>query len=218
MDLAVDIVEVVVLILDSNFKLIILIMIKKLSVLGVLAVIFMAVISCYNGMVSSDEVVNEKWANVQTEYQRRADLIPNLVNTVKGYANHEKNVLEAVINARAKATQMTIDISKATPEQIKQFSQAQGELSAALGRLMAVSERYPELKADKQFAALMTELESAENRISYAREEYNRVVKDYNIQVRSFPGNIVASIFSFSPRTPFEADAAAQNSPNVSFD
>lgn len=193
---------------------------KKKSFIGlaVVAVIVLMAISAYNGMVSSQEKATQTWADLQATYQRRADLIPNLVNTVKAYARHEKETFEAVVNARAKATQMNIDISNATPEQIKQFQEAQGELSSALNKLMAITENYPELKANENFMALQDQLEGSENRINEARQKYNKAVTDYNTSIRSFPKSLFAGVFGFKTMDKFEAEAAAQKAPTVKFD
>ena len=193
---------------------------KKKSFIGlaVVAVIVLMTISAYNGMVSSQEKATQTWADLQATYQRRADLIPNLVNTVKAYAKHEKETFEAVVNARAKATQMNIDISNATPEQIKQFQEAQGELSSALNKLMAITENYPELKANENFMALQDQLEGSENRINEARQKYNKAVTDYNTSIRSFPKSLFAGVFGFKTMDKFEAEAAAQKAPTVNFD
>lgn len=186
-------------------------------VLAVVAVLLIAGVSSYNGLVNKDEMVNNAWANVQAQYQRRADLIPNLVNTVKGYAAHEKETLDAVIAARSKATQITIDPTKATPEQLAKFQSAQGELSQALGRLLALSESYPDLKANQNFSELQAQLEGTENRIAVSRQDFNKTVQEYNQSVRSFPTNILAGMFGFEKKTAFEADAAASQAPSVSF-
>lgn len=193
---------------------------KKKSFIGlaVVAVIVLMAISAYNGMVSSQEKATQTWADLQATYQRRADLIPNLVNTVKAYAKHEKETFEAVVNARAKATQMNIDISNATPEQIKQFQEAQGELSSALNKLMAITENYPELKANENFMALQDQLEGSENRINEARQKYNKAVTDYNTSIRSFPKSLFAGVFGFKTMDKFEAEVAAQKAPTVNFD
>ena len=193
---------------------------KKKSFIGlaVVAVIVLMAISAYNGMVSSQEKATQTWADLQATYQRRADLIPNLVNTVKAYAKHEKETFEAVVNARAKATQMNIDISNATPEQIKQFQEAQGELSSALNKLMAITENYPELKANENFMALQDQLEGSENRINEARQKNNKAVTDYNTSIRSFPKSLFAGVFGFKTMDKFEAEAAAQKAPTVNFD
>lgn len=174
--------------------------------------------SCgYNNMVSQGEGVDQAWANVQSQYQRRADLIPNLVNTVKGYADFEKETLTAVIEARAKATQTTIDPTNITPEKMQQFQQAQGQLSGALSRLLVTVERYPDLKANQNFLELQAQLEGTENRISVARDNYNTVVKSYNTYIKQFPRVIYAGWFSFTEKPYFEADAGAKNAPKVEF-
>lgn len=171
----------------------------------------------YNNMVAKDERVKEAWAGVQNQYQRRADLIPNLVNTVKGAADFEKSTLESVIEARAKATQTTISPENLTPENIQKFQAAQDGLSSALSRLLVTVERYPELKANQNFLELQAQLEGTENRITVARNDFNAAVRDYNSSVRSFPANILAGIFGFEPKTPFEASQAAQTAPTVQF-
>jgi LemA protein len=168
-------------------------------------------------MVRLDETVTEKWSNVESQYQRRSDLIPNLVATVKGYAEHEKETLEGVMKARASATQINVDPTKLTPETIKAYSAAQGQVSQALGRLLAVSERYPDLKANQNFLELQAQLEGTENRIAVARNRFNEAVKDYNTKIRSFPGVIYAGWFGFEKKTPFEADASAKDAPKVQF-
>ncbi|MBP3228681.1 MAG: LemA family protein [Bacteroidaceae bacterium] len=175
-------------------------------------------ISTYNGIVEMEEPVTTAWANVQSQYQRRADLIPNLVSTVKGYAKHEQSTLESVISARARATQITVDPNNLTPEKLQEFQAAQGELSQALGRLMVVQEQYPELKANEQFKDLQVQLEGTENRINKARDTFNTAVQEYNLKVRRFPGNVLAGIFGFQPKAKFEADQSAQTAPTVSFD
>ncbi len=171
----------------------------------------------YNKMISKDEAVKEAWAKVQSQYQRRSDLIPNLVNTVKGAADFEKSTLEGVIEARSKATQTTISPDNLTPENIQKFQAAQDGLSSALSRLLVTVERYPELKANQNFLELQAQLEGTENRITVARNDFNATVRDYNSTVRSFPANIMAGIFGFDTKTPFEASAAAQNAPTVQF-
>lgn len=171
----------------------------------------------YNGLVKQDEVVKNAWANVQSDYQRRADLIPNLVNTVKGEANFEQTTLQNVINARAAATQIKVDPADLTPEKLQQFQQAQGQLSVALGRLLAVSENYPTLRANDAFRGLQTQLEGTENRIKVSRNDYNAAVQDYNVKVRSFPMNIFAGMFGFKPKAGFQADAGSEKAPEVKF-
>lgn len=186
-------------------------------VLAVVALIGVWFVGDYNEMVTKEESVETVWGDVQTYYQRRADLIPNLVNTVKGYAGHENATLQAVIGARAKATQITIDPTNATPEQLAAYQSAQGELSQALGRLMAISEAYPDLKANENFRDLQAQLEGTENRIATARQNYNEAVKDFNTYIRRFPRNIVAAIFGFEKKNYFEADALAAKAPEVNF-
>lgn len=192
----------------------------KKSTIGLIAAVVIIggwVMSSYNGMVSEQEKATTAVANVQSAYQRRADLIPNLVEVVKGYASHEKGTFEAVVNARAKATQITLDPSNLTPEKLKEFQQAQGELSSALGRLLAVQENYPELKANENFRDLQVQLEGTENRINEARNTFNKVVQNYNIYIRKFPKNIIAGIFGFQKMDKFEADAGAENAPKIKF-
>lgn len=174
-------------------------------------------LTSYNGLVANDEAVATAWADVQSQYQRRADLIPNLVSTVKGYAKHESSTLEGVTNARAKATSINVSADDLTPAKLQQLQAAQGELSQALGRLLMVSEKYPELKANENFSELQAQLEGTENRINESRRRYNEQVQAYNVKVRRFPANIVAGIFGFEKKTPFEADAAASKAPEVNF-
>ena len=173
--------------------------------------------SGYNGMVNEDENVNLQWSEVENQYQRRLDLIPNLVNVVKGYAAHEKETLEGVIEARAKATQTTIDPSNMTEEQLANFQKAQDGLSGALNRLMVVVEKYPELKANENFLQLQAQLEGTENRITVARKDYNKAVTIYNKKVRSFPNNMLAGIFGFSVRPQFKAQEGVESAPTVQF-
>jgi LemA protein len=174
--------------------------------------------SCgYNSMVEKQETVDEKWAQVQNVYQRRADLIPNLVATVKGYAAHESQTLEAVISARAKATQVTIDPDKLTPENIQKFQSAQDGLSTALGKLMMITENYPDLKANQNFLDLQAQLEGTENRIATERRNFNEAVKDYNTTIRKFPDNLTASMFGFEKKAYFEAKAGSENAPKIEF-
>jgi LemA protein len=168
-------------------------------------------------LVSTDENVKGKWGEVQNQYQRRADLVPNLVATVKGAAQFEQKTLTDVVNARAKATSIQVDPDKLTPEKLREFQQAQGELSQALGRLMVVTENYPELKANQNFLALQDQLEGTENRITVARKNYNEAVQDYNVQVRTFPNNIFANMLGFQIKGMFEAEAGAQKAPQVQF-
>ncbi len=191
---------------------------KKIGILiAVLAVLALWVIGGYNGLVSTQEELNKSWANVENQYQRRADLIPNLVETVKGYAGHERETFEAVVNARSKATQMSVDPANLTPEKLQEFQAAQGELSNALGRLLLLREAYPELKANENFMELQAQLEGTENRISVAREEFNRSVQSYNTTVRRFPKNVIASLFGFDVKPTFEAEKGAEKAPEVKF-
>ena len=174
-------------------------------------------ITKYNGLVDAETEVEKKWANVESVYQRRADLIPNLVATVKGYAEHEESTLQAVTDARTRATSITIDPATATPEQMEAWMAAQDEVSGALGRLLAVAESYPDLKANQNFLQLQAQLEGTENRISVERQKYNEAVKEYNVMVRRFPNNIIASMFGFDAKSMFEAQAGAEVAPVVVF-
>mgnify|MGYP002518758943 FL=1 len=174
-------------------------------------------ITKYNGLVDANAEVEKKWANVESVYQRRADLIPNLVATVKGYAEHEESTLQAVTDARTRATSITIDPATATPEQMEAWMAAQDEVSGALGRLLAVAESYPDLKANQNFLQLQAQLEGTENRISVERQKYNEAVKEYNVMVRRFPNNIIASMFGFDAKSMFEAQAGAEVAPVVVF-
>lgn len=186
------------------------------SLFGLLAV--MSLSSCsYNSMVKLDENVKAKWGDVESQYQRRADLIPNLVNTVKGAANFEKETLTAVIEARAKATSVQVDPTKLTPESIQQFQAAQGQLSSALGRLLAVSENYPELKANANFQGLQATLEGTENRINVSRRDFNESVQQYNSKIRAFPANLTAKMFGFTEKGYFQAEAGSDKAPKVQF-
>jgi LemA protein len=171
----------------------------------------------YNGLITQDENVNNAWNKVQSDYQRRADLIPNLVNTVKGEANFEQGTLTKVIEARASATQMKIDPKDLTPEKLEQFQATQGQLSQALGRLLVVTENYPNLRANEAFRGLQAQLEGTENRIKTARNDFNDAVKDYNVKVRRFPMNIFAGIFGFKAKEGFKAEAGAEKAPEVKF-
>ncbi len=191
----------------------------KKIVFGILCLFTaMSLSSCsYNSMVKKDENVKAAWGAVQSQYQRRSDLIPNLVNTVKGAANFEKSTLTAVIEARAKATSIQVDPSKLTPESIQQFQAAQGQLGSALGKLLAVSEAYPDLKANANFQSLQTQLEGTENRINVSRLDFNTAVQDFNSTVRSFPANLTAKMFGFTEKGYFAAEAGADKAPKVSF-
>lgn len=183
----------------------------------VIALVAIWGISSYNGLVSMDENVSNQWANVETQYQRRSDLIPNLVNTVKGYAKHESQTLEAVMAARSQATQVKIDPSNCTPQQLAAYQKAQGDVTTALGKLLAITENYPDLKANQNFLELQSQLEGTENRINVARKDFNDTAKKYNTSLRSFPRNIIASMFGFEKRNYFEAEAGAEKAPKVEF-
>lgn len=190
---------------------------STLIILAVVAVVVVWAIGGYNGLISADEKVAEQWANVETTYQRRSDLIPNLVNTVKGYAAHEQATFEAVTDARTRATSISIDPSTATAEDMERYMAAQQEVGSALGRLIAVSESYPELKANQNFLELQSQLEGTENRISTERKRYNELVKEFNVKCRRFPMNLLAGIFGFDLKTMFEAQDGAENAPVVEF-
>ena len=186
-------------------------------VLGVVAVVVVWAIVSYNGLVTKQEKVSEAWANVETVYQRRADLIPNLVATVKGYATHEEQTLMAVTEARAKSTSLNIDPTTATPEQMAEWTKTQNEVGSAIGRLIAISESYPDLKANQNFMDLQKQLEGTENRISTERREYNQQVRDFNASIRRFPTNLIASMFGFEKMEMFEAQEGAEVAPVVEF-
>ncbi len=196
---------------------------KKGCLIAVIAVVVVAVLvgvwamGSRNSFVTKEEGVASAWAQVENVYQRRADLIPNLVETVKGYATHEQSTLEGVVSARARATQVTIDPDKIDAESLRRFQEAQGELGAALSRLLAVTENYPDLKANENFMQLQAQLEGTENRIAVERKKFNEVVRDYNVTVRQFPGNIVAAMFGFEAKPYFEADESAHQAPKVEF-
>jgi LemA protein len=172
--------------------------------------------SCgYNELVRKDEAVKAAWAQVENAYQRRADLIPALVKTVKGAANYEKSTLEAVVAARAAATGVSIKADELTPENIAKYQRAQGELSSSLGRLLAISENYPELKANQNYLDLQTQLERTENRISVERMKFNQAVQDYNTYIRKFPTNLIASFFNYQPKGYFQAEADSNKMPEI---
>jgi LemA protein len=183
----------------------------------VLLVLFSWVKGTYNGLVLAQENVNRAWADVQSTYQRRADLIPNLVETVKGYAAHEREVLTGVAEARGKVGQMVVSAENLTPEAIRNFQAAQQQLSGALSRLLAVAEQYPDLKANQNFLDLQTQLEGTENRINVARTRFNESAQGYNTRRRSFPTIVIANLFAFAPKPYFEAEAGAAQAPKVSF-
>ena len=189
-----------------------------LGVIGLLILwLILSIVSSYNGMVTKQETVTGQWSQVENVYQRRADLIPNLVATVKGYATHEKETLQAVVEARSKATSTTIDPSKLDAESIKKFAAAQDGLSSALSKLMVVVERYPDLKANQNFLELQAQLEGTENRITVERKKFNETAKDYNTYIRKFPKNIWAGMFGFEKKDYFEAQDGADKAPEVKF-
>ena len=191
---------------------------KTISKLIVALVACVSLNSCgYNTMTEKEEAVNKAWSNVENQYQRRSDLIPNLVNTVKGYAQHEQSTLTAVLEARSKATQISVNADDLTPEKLKEYQQAQGQVTSALGKLLAITEAYPDLKANENFKELQAQLEGTENRISVERRNFNEVVGSYNTYIRKFPQNIVASIFGFEKRAYFEAEAGSEKAPKVEF-
>ena len=184
---------------------------------GILVLVVLWAIGGYNGMVKMDEQVQNSWANVETQYQRRADLIPNLVSTVKGYAKHEQQTLEEVVKARSEATQLKVDAENLTPEKLAAFQKAQSGVSSALGRLLAVAENYPDLKANQNFLELQSQLEGTENRITVARKDFNDTAKSYNQAIRQFPNNILAGLFGFEKKSYFEAEAGSEKAPKVEF-
>lgn len=194
---------------------------KTLIILGVIAVVaiwmYSSVTGRYNNMVGMDEGVIAQWANVETQYQRRADLIPNLVSTVKGYAAHEKETLEGVIQARAKATSMSIDPSNLNAQSIQQFQAAQSGLSSALSKLLVTVERYPDLKANQNFLELQAQLEGTENRIAVERRRFNETVQGYNTYIRQFPNTVFAGMFGFEKKVAFAAQEGSENAPKVEF-
>lgn len=192
---------------------------KKPLIITIVVVVLLALLgsSSYNSMVDQQEGVNKSWSNVENQYQRRSDLIPNLVNTVKGYATHEKSTLEGVVSARAKATQITIDPDKLTPEKLQAYQKAQGDVTTALGKLLAITENYPDLKANQNFLELQAQLEGTENRIAVERGRFNELAKEYNAYIRKFPRNIFAGMFGFEKKPYFEAEAGAEKAPKVEF-
>lgn len=192
-------------------------MIWGIGIVVVVLAVFLWFKNTYNGLVRMEEQVTAAWSQVENVYQRRADLIPNLVATVKGYAAHESETLESVVAARARATQMTIDPTQATPEQLAAYQQAQGELGQALGRLLMLTENYPDLKANQNFSELQAELSGTENRIAVERKKFNEAAKAYNTALRTFPRNLVANLFGFEKKPYFEAQEGAATAPVVSF-
>lgn len=186
-----------------------------LAVVGIF--IYTKAVGTYNTFVQKEEVINGQWAEVETQYQRRSDLIPNLVNTVKGYADFEQETLTGVIEARAKATAVNVDPTNLTPEKLAEFQGAQDQLSGALGRLLVSVERYPELKANQNFLELQAQLEGTENRIAVARRNFNQSVQDYNSNLRIFPNNLFAGWYGFEQKGYFEASEGSENAPTVAF-
>lgn len=186
-------------------------------VAAIIAIVLVWGTSTYNGLVEKQESVETAWSQVENVYQRRADLVPNLVNTVKGYAAHEKETLEAVLSARAKATQMTVNVEDLSEDNIKKYQEAQGELQQAMGRLMMITENYPALKANENFLSLQAQLEGTENRITVERQKFNDTAKTYNTAVRKFPTNIIAGMFDFEKKGYFEAQEGAEKAPEVKF-
>ena len=190
---------------------------KKWIWLGVVAVVVIFFYATYNGFVNKEEGLKSAWSNVETQYQRRADLIPNLVNTVKGYAAHETQTLNEVTEARARATSINLSADDLTPEKLAQFQQAQSQVRSALGRLIAVSESYPDLKANQDFLELQAQLEGTENRIAVARKDFNTAAQQYNVSVRRFPANLVAGMFGFEQKPYFESAEGSEAAPEVTF-
>ncbi len=190
---------------------------KKWIWIGVVAVVAIFFYATYNGFIGKEEGVNAAWSNVETQYQRRSDLIPNLVNTVKGYAAHESQTLGEVTEARAKATSINLSAGELTPERLAQFQQAQADVRSALGRLIAVAESYPDLKANQNFIELQSQLEGTENRIAVARKDFNDAARKYNVAVRRFPSNLVAALFGFDQKPYFEAAEGTETAPQVEF-
>ncbi len=190
---------------------------KKFMPWIILGLVVLWAISKYNGIVGKDQEVKRTWGDVESDYQRRSDLIPNLVNTVKGYANFEQKTLTDVIQARASATQIKVDPTNLTPEKLEEFQQAQNGITSALGRLMVISENYPELKANQNFLDLQAQLEGTENRISVARKRFNEAVQDYNTAIIGFPGNLVAMIGGFKEKAFFKAAEGSDKAPEVKF-
>jgi LemA protein len=192
-------------------------LITTLVIVGTILILVFWTFGSYNGLVDKQEAVEKDWGNVQNQYQRRADLIPNLVNTVKGYAEFERETLKEVIEARSKATSVTVDPTNLTPEKLAEFQQAQNGLSSALGRLLVVVEKYPDLKANENFLQLQAQLEGTENRITVARNRFNESANTYNASIRKFPAVIIAGMMGFERKGYFEASSQAQNAPKVEF-
>ena len=192
---------------------------KKSTIIILAAIVLLVIagVSAYNGLVSKEEGVKNAWSNVENQYQRRSDLIPNLVNTVKGYAAHEQETFQSVTEARSKATQMSVAMDDLTPEKLQAYQEAQGEVGRALGRLLAISENYPELKANENFKELQAQLEGTENRIAVERRKFNETVRQYNTSIRKFPLNLFAAVFGFEQSAYFEAEESSREVPEVAF-
>ena len=190
---------------------------SNMIIIGVIALVAIWGISVYNGLVTMEEDVNGQWSNVETQYQRRADLIPNLVSTVKGYASHEQETLEGVVQARSAATQIKVDVNDLTEDKLAEFQKAQGAVTSALGKLLAITENYPDLKANQNFLELQAQLEGTENRINVARTNFNNTAKEFNTAIRRFPKSILAGLFGFKKRAYFEAAEGAEQAPKVEF-
>lgn len=190
---------------------------SNMIIIGVIALVAIWSISVYNGLVTMEENVNGQWSNVETQYQRRGDLIPNLVSTVKGYASHEQETLEGVVQARSAATQFKVDVNDLTEEKLAEFQKAQGAVTSALGKLLAITENYPDLKANQNFLELQAQLEGTENRINVARTNFNNTAKEFNTAIRRFPKSILARLFGFKKRAYFEATENAEQAPKVEF-
>jgi LemA protein len=188
-----------------------------LILIGLVVVLLFSMCGSYNGAVAKEENVKKAWSQVENQYQRRADLIPNLVNTVKGYATFEQQTLTAVVQARASATQVKLDPNDLTPENIQRYEQAQQGLSGALGKLLSITENYPDLKANQSFLGLQQQLEGTENRISVERKNFNEAVNDYNSSIRRFPTNLLVGMFGFSPKGYFQSTAGSDRAPEVKF-
>jgi LemA protein len=191
--------------------------ILTIAVIALLVIMVFGMCGSYNTVVGKDENVKQAWSQVENQYQRRADLIPNLVETVKGYAKHEQGTFQAVVEARAKATQTTVNVENLSPEEIQRFEQAQAGLNSALGRLLAIAENYPDLKANTNFLALQQQLEGTENRITVERKKFNETVQDYNSYVRRFPTNLYTGIFGFRAKGYFQSAPGSDRAPSVQF-
>lgn len=189
-----------------------------IAVLGMFVLLFVWGNNRYNYMISGEELVSKAWSDVESQYQRRSDLLPNLVETVKGYAKHEKTTLQAVIEARAKATQVTVNPDKMTPEKLAEYQAAQSQVGSAIGRLLVSVEQYPDLKANQNFKELQAQLESTENRIAVHRQRFNDMAQKYNVLIRKFPSNIIASMFGFEKKGYFEAVEGSEKAPQLHFD